>query len=201
MATVDFWFEFGSTYTYLTVARIARTAARAGVEVRWRPFLLVPLLVQAGLPEGPFLPFPNKMAYMWRDLERRAAEHGLAYARPSRYPVEDTLGSARLAYLGAREGWVQAFTETAFLLHWTRDIAIGSPANVEQALRAANQEPEAALARARTDEVKTGLRAQTEEAGRLKIFGSPSFVAAGELFWGDDRLEQALAWARQGGRP
>lgn len=197
MPTLQFWYEFGSTYTWPTVARIGRAAQAAGVTVEWKPFLLMPLMIGQGLDRGPFLPFPRKMAYMWRDLERRCAEHGIAYRKPSAYPPQEVLTSARLGLLGSHEGWCQAFTEKAFELHWTQDIAIGTPENLQQALRHAGQEPEAALARARSDANKQALKAQTEAADARGLFGSPSFLAGGELFWGDDRLEQALAWARR----
>ena len=195
MAVLQFWYEFGSTYTWPAVARIGRAAQAAGVSVEWKPFLLMPLLISQGLDRGPFLPFPRKMAYMWRDLERRCAEHGIAYRKPSHYPPAEVLTSARLALLGAGEGWCQPFTEKAFELHWTEDVAIGTPENLQQALRHARQDPEAALVRARSDANKQALKAQTERAAALGLFGSPSFVVDGEVFWGDDRLEQALAWA------
>ena len=67
---------------------------------------------------------------------------------------------------------------------------------IANVVRALGHDGTAALARAQSDRIKAKLRAETEEAQRLGIFGAPSFVAAGELFWGNDRLEQALAWAR-----
>jgi 2-hydroxychromene-2-carboxylate isomerase len=196
MRKIAFWFEFGSTYTYLTVARLRTAAAAAGVEVEWKPFLLMPLLIEQGMNLGPFLPYPRKIAYMWRDLERRAAEHGLPYRQPEKYPPEETLTSARLALLGAQEGWCASFVESAFHQHWTQGRLIGTADNIETALRQAGQDPEAALARARSPAIKEGLKLQTEEARRAGLFGSPSFLVGDELFWGDDRLEQAIAWAR-----
>lgn len=196
MSSIDFWFEFGSTYTYLTVARLRRLADAAGVQVAWKPFLLMPLMIGQGMTQGPFLPYPRKMEYMWRDIERRAAEHGIAYSRPSKYPPDEVLTSARLALLGADEGWCARFVEEAFRLHWTEDRLIGTPDNIRCALTAAGQDPDAALAKAKSAQVKDGLKRQTEEAQRLGLFGSPTFLVGGELFWGDDRLEQALAWAK-----
>ena len=196
MSGVDFWFEFGSTYTYLTVGRIRRLAGEAGVNVTWKPFLLMPLMIEQGMDQGPFLPYPRKLEYMWRDLERRAAEHGLPYSRPSKYPPDEVITSARLALLGSEEGWCHRFVEEAFRLHWTEDRPIGTADNIRSALVAAGQEPDAMIAKARTPEVKERLKRQTEEAQGLGLFGSPSFLVGGELFWGDDRLEQALAWAR-----
>lgn len=195
MSGIDFWFEFGSTYTYLTVARLRRLAGQAGVSVTWKPFLLMPLMIGQGMTQGPFLPYPRKLDYMWRDIERRAREHGVPYARPSKYPPDEVLTSARLALLGAEEGWCAPFVEEAFRLHWTEDRLIGTTDNIRAALEAAGQDPDAAIAKARSAPVKDGLKRQTEEAQRLGLFGSPTFLVQGEMFWGDDRLEQALAWA------
>lgn len=195
MSGVDFWFEFGSTYTYLTVGRLRRLADRAGVAITWKPFLLMPLMIEQGMTQGPFLPYPRKLDYMWRDLERRAVEHGIPYTRPSKYPPDEVLTSARLALLGSMEGWCSRFVEEAFRQHWTEDRLIGTPDNIADSLIAAGQEPAVAIAKAKSPEIKKRLKEQTEEAQRLGLFGSPSFVVGDELFWGDDRLEQALAWA------
>lgn len=196
MKLLEFWFEFASTYTYLTVARIRRRAEEAGVTVVWKPFMLMPLMFEQGMNLGPFLPYPKKLDYMWRDVERRAIEHGLPYARPSKYPPDEILTSARLALIGAEEGWCDSFAEEAFRLHWSQSILIGTEENLQRSLTAAGQDVATMLGRTKTPEVKEGLKAQTEEARQKGLFGSPSFFVDGELFWGDDRLEQAIAWAR-----
>jgi 2-hydroxychromene-2-carboxylate isomerase len=194
MGKLDFWFEYGSTYTYLTVARLHATASRHGVEVRWRPFLLAPIMIEQGMAQGPFLPYPQKLRYMWRDLERRAAAHGLPYRQPSHYPP-NTLLTARVGMLAASQGWCRQFTERSFALHWTEDIAIGSDENLSAALTSLGKDAAAMLAQAQGAANKEALRAATEEARTLGIFGSPAYVTRGELFWGDDRLDDALAWA------
>jgi 2-hydroxychromene-2-carboxylate isomerase len=195
MPVLEFWLEYGSTYSYLSVARIGPLADAARIEVRWRPFLLMPLLIDQGLSQGPFLPFPRKTAYMWRDLERRAARHGIPYRRPSRYPPENVLLTARIGVLAAREGWCRAFTERTFALHWTEDRMIGTEENLNTVLTALGHAPAEVIARALSADNKERLKAETEEARRLGLFGAPSFVAGGELFWGDDRLEEALECA------
>lgn len=194
---VEFWYEFGSTYTYLTVARIRCLAEREGVRVLWRPFLLMPLMIRQGMTQGPFLPYPRKLEYMWRDLQRRAEEHGVPYRRPSRYPPNEVLTSARVALIAEREGWCEQFTEGVFRLHWTEDRLIGTEDNLRTAISTARRDPEVVLVQARSDEIKDALKDQTARATDLGLFGSPSFVVAGEVFWGDDRLEQALRWARE----
>ena len=195
MQTIDFWIEYGSTYTYLAVARIGKLAAAKGVEIRWQPFYVMPIMAELGMTDGPFLPYPSKTAYMWRDISRRAEKHGVLYAQPSNYPVSSLL-TARIACIAADEGWCQALTENVFNLHWTQNILIGSDENLRMALAELGQPHEALIAKAQTPAVKDKLRLQTERAKALGIFGAPSFTVGTELFWGDDRLEDALDWAQ-----
>ncbi len=195
---LEFWFEYGSTYSYLSVMRMESVARVAGVEVEveWKPFLLMPIFKELGWRDSPFVQIPVKGEYMWRDLERRAQAHGLPYQRPSVFPPQ-TLLTARIGFLAFREGWGEDFTREVFRLHWTEDRIIGTPENLEPALHALGKEPEEVIAAAQAEEIKLGLRAQTEQAVAHGIFGAPSFVVgeSKELFWGDDRLEEALEWA------
>ena len=195
MQPVDFWIEYGSTYTYLSVARMGRLAEASGVEVRWQPFFVMPIMAELGMTQGPFLPFPSKTAYMWRDIERRSSRHGVPYARPSTYPVNSLL-TARIACIASAEGWCQAFTEDVFRLHWTENILIGSDENLHRALVGLAKDPRLLVEKAQTTEIKEALKKQTERAKSLGIFGAPSFTVSEELFWGDDRLDEALEWAK-----
>lgn len=195
MRPLDFWIEYGSTYTYLSVARIGRLAHASGVEVRWQPFFVMPIMAELGLNQGPFLPFPSKTAYMWRDIERRALRHSVAYSRPSTYPVNSLL-TARIACIASAEGWCQPFTESVFRLHWTENVLVGSEENLHRALSGLGKDQSLLRSQAQSPEVKETLKKQTERAKSLGIFGAPSFTVRGELFWGDDRLEEALEWAK-----
>jgi 2-hydroxychromene-2-carboxylate isomerase len=195
MPAIDFWIEYGSTYTYLTVARIGKLAAQAGVDVRWQPFFVMPIMAELGMTQGPFLPYPSKTAYMWRDIERRAARHGIQYSKPSAYPVNSLL-TARVACIAAEEGWCQAFTEKVFELHWTQNVLIGSDDNLRGALQSLDREPEELVSRAQLQSVKDQLKSRTARAKSLGVFGAPSFTVGSELVWGDDRLEEAIEWAR-----
>lgn len=194
MQKLQFWIEYGSTYTYLSVARIGSLAAAKGVAVEWQPFFLMPILAEQGMNLGPFVPYPSKMEYMWRDIERRAKRVGVPYSRPSAYPVNSLL-TARVGCIAAAEGWCQPFIEAVFALHWTDNRPIGADDNLDAALGSLGQDPVAIKARAQTPEGKQALKRQTAVAKSLKIFGAPSFVAGDELFWGDDRLEEAIDWA------
>ena len=191
--TLEFWFEYGSTYTYLSVMRIEEEAAKYDISVVWKPFLLMPIMVEQGMDQGPFLPYPRKLEYMWRDLERRAKYRGLKFRKPSVYPP-NTLLTARIGVLAAQEGWCGEFSRKVFHLHWIEDITIGTEENLTEALSSLGKEPAEILEKAQEKNIKDDLRQQTESAKALGLFGSPSFTVGSELFWGDDRLEDALRW-------
>ncbi len=194
MTQVDFWLEYGSSYAYLSVMRVEEVARKKGVEIIWRPFLLMPIFVKKGMDQGPFLPFADKLAYMWRDIERQASKHGIPFVKPSVFPP-NSLMTARVAMVAAREGWCGGFSRGVFGRHWSGGPAIGSEDNLRQTIRECSHDPDQVLAMALADNNKLALRAQTERAETLGIFGAPSFTVGDELFWGDDRLENAIDWA------
>jgi len=195
MARLQFWFEFASTYSYPAAARVERAAGAAGVAVDWRPFLLGPIFQSQGWNDSPFNLYPAKGRYMWRDLERICAEGEIPFARPSRFPRNGLL-AARVACAAAGEPWCGEFTRAVYRANFAEDREISDPEVIASILDAVGQGSADVLARAQSAENKDRLRAQTEEAVRLGIFGAPSFVVEDELFWGNDRLESAIEWAR-----
>jgi 2-hydroxychromene-2-carboxylate isomerase len=193
--TLDFWFEFASTYSYPAGMRIAPLAEAAGVSVRWRPFLLGPIFKAQGWANSPFNLYPAKGAYMWRDLARICAALQLPFVRPSVFP-QNSLTAARVALVALEEGWGEDFCRAVYAAEFGAGRDIATAEAIADILGGVGREAGAVLQRAQSDAIKARLRAQNEEALRLGIFGAPSFVTAdGELFWGNDRLESALAWA------
>jgi 2-hydroxychromene-2-carboxylate isomerase len=166
--------------------------------VRWRPFALGAIFKAQGWPaDSPFNWQPAKGRYMWRDLERLCAGYGLPFRRPEPFPQASIL-AARVAVVGVREGWGEDFARAVYRAEFAEGRQIGEVAVIGDVLAGLGVIAEPVLARANSDEIKAALRAETDEAQRLGIFGAPSFVAAdGELFWGNDRLEAALAWAHR----
>ena len=193
--TLDFWFEFGSTYSYPAALRIAEVARGAGVRVSWRPFLLGPIFGAQGWNDSPFNIYPVKGHYMWRDLERICARLRVPFRRPSQFPRNGLL-AARVACMGAAEPWMPDFVRGVYRANFAEDRDIAEPAIVAEILAALGVAAAEVLERAQGAASKQQLRAQTDEAIRLGIFGAPTFVVGGELFWGNDRLEDALAWCR-----
>ena len=194
-ATLDFWFEFSSTYSYPATMRIGALAAQAGVAVRLRPFLLGPIFQAQGWNTSPFNLYPAKGRNMVRDLERLCGDLGLPFRMPEPFP-QNSLLHARVAHVGLGEGWGEDFSRAVYRAEFAEGRPIGETRVVEELLRKLGRDPEKTMAHAASDAVKAKLRGETEEAQRLGVFGAPTFVCSdGELFWGNDRLERALAWA------
>lgn len=196
-ATVDFWYEFASTYSYLAALRIEALAREKAVAIVWRPFLLGPIFKAQGWGTSPFNLFPAKGAYMWRDLERLSAAQGVAFRKPDLFP-QSSLKTARIAWtdgVGPHRG---EFSRKVFLAQFAEGRRIDDESVLEDILESLGLDAAAVLVQSRSDQVKLRLRQETEEAMRLNLFGAPSFVTGdGEIFWGNDRLEAALNWTKQ----
>jgi 2-hydroxychromene-2-carboxylate isomerase len=193
MRRLQFWFEFASTYSYVAALRLERVAGTAGVTVDWKPFLLGPIFRGQGWSDSPFNVYPVKGRYMWRDMERLCAAEGLPLKRPSQFPRNGLL-AARVATLQEASPWRAEFARRIYTANFADDQDIGDPVVVGGVLGSLGLAAAEILESAHGRENKERLRLQTEEAVRLGIFGAPSFVIGAELFWGNDRLEQAVAW-------
>jgi 2-hydroxychromene-2-carboxylate isomerase len=198
---LDFWFDLASTYSYLSAVRIEPLAQAAGVEIRWRPFLLGPIFKAQGWETSPFNIYPDKGRYMWRDLERLASGQGLAMIRPQPFPQMSLL-AARAALTETVATRKAEFCNGVFAAEFAEGLPISEPATLDAIAAGLGLDASSMMAEAASAAVKERLKAETAEAMSLGIFGAPSFVAPdGELFWGNDRLDQALAWTAQGRGP
>jgi 2-hydroxychromene-2-carboxylate isomerase len=195
---LEFWFEFASNYSYLSVMRIEREAARQEVSVQWRPFLLGPIFQSFGWSTSPFVLQPWKTEYVWRDMARQCRKYGLAWQRPSTFP-RATLLPARVALLGTGQPWMAEFCRQVMQLNFGTDRDISSAACVSEVLAQLELPAEQIVAEAQAEPNKLRLRAQTELARTKGIFGAPTFFVGEEMFWGNDRLDDALAYAAASG--
>jgi len=193
---MQFWFEFASTYSYLAAARLQNLAADAGIAIEWKPFLLGPIFRSQGWNDSPFNLYPAKGRYMWRDMERLCAKYDLPWRRPSQFPRNGLL-AARLATLVADQPWVGSFVAAVYRANFAEDRDIAEPAVVVDIVETLGQPAQRLLEEAQAAANKEHLRQQTEEASARGIFGAPTFAVGSEIFWGHDRLEDALAWARR----
>ncbi|REE23908.1 2-hydroxychromene-2-carboxylate isomerase [Paraburkholderia sp. BL27I4N3] len=188
---IDFWFDFGSNYSYLSVMRIEAEAAARGVRIRWRPFLLGPVFRDLGFDNSPFVLQKEKGAYVWKDMERQCRKYGIALKRPSTFPRAALL-AMRVALLGAQREWIATYCRKIMQLNFAYDRDIGSMEVVSEALDELGLPAAEIIAEAQSDANKLRLREQTAAAAARGIFGAPTFFVGDEMFWGNDRLEDAL---------
>jgi 2-hydroxychromene-2-carboxylate isomerase len=189
---IELWFEFASTYSYLAVAR----AAQLQVPIRYRSFLLGPVFAAQGIKDSPFNLFPVKGRYMWRDMERLCADAGLPFKQPSQFPRGSIL-AARLALANEQSAWVGDFARRVYHANFALDLDIGRPEVLLEILSDLKLDAQALRAHAESPEIKQALRERTERAIQLGIFGAPTLRVADELFWGSDRIDQAVRyWER-----
>lgn len=198
MPRLEFWYEFASPYSYLSVMRIAAAAHRAGVALAWKPFLLGPIFRDLGHATSPFVESEAKGAYLQQDLARQCRKHGLAAWRPPSVFPRRSVRPARLALLGAERPWIGAFSRAVMALNFVQDGDIESPAALAAILEGLGLPAAELLAEAEGEAVRAALRQQTARAAARGVFGAPTFFVGDEMFWGDDRLEDALALASSG---
>ncbi len=191
---IEFWFDFASTYSYPCAMRIEKLAQKNNLEVVWRPFLLGPIFNKQGWNDSPFNIYQVKGEYMWKDLQRICNDLGLPLKRPDKFPQNGLL-AARIAVTFANEPWIPSFIKAVFSANFEHNEDISSPAVLSDCLVYIGENPERIMSDATNLIAKDLLTRQTNEALTRGIFGSPSFLVNGELFWGNDRLERAIQWA------
>jgi 2-hydroxychromene-2-carboxylate isomerase len=180
--SVDFWYEFASSYSYPAAMRIEALAAARGVTLCWRPFLLGPIFAAIGLSD------------LWSDLSRICAREGLAFHRPEPFP-QSSLVAARVA-LALDDGARPAFSRAVYACEFGGGPSIAERATIAGILEAMKLDANPMLEQAASAPIKDKLRSETALAQSLGIFGAPNLIAAdGALFWGNDRLEEGLDWA------
>jgi 2-hydroxychromene-2-carboxylate isomerase len=193
---IEFWFEFGSNYSYLSVMRIEDAAQLHGVRVAWKPFLLGPIFRALGMQTSPFLLQQEKGAYVWQDMVRQCRKYGLRWTRPSVFPRLGVV-PLRVALLGAEQPWIGAFCRRVMELNFVHDQDINQADSLAPLLRDLDLPAADILDQAQAEPTKTRLRDQTEQARRKGIFGAPTFFIGTAMFWGNDRLDDALIFASE----
>lgn len=194
MREIEFWFEFGSNYSYLSVMRIEAAAARYQLPIRWKPFLLGPIFRSFGWATSPFVLQEKKGDYVWKDMARECRKYGLPWQRPSAFPRAALL-PLRVALVGAEQPWMGAYCRRVMSLNFAEDRDIDAHDVVAEVLGQLGLPAPQIISEALSDANKLKLRQQTEAAQALGIFGAPTFFVGGEMFWGNDRLDDALVSA------
>lgn len=193
MTSVTFYFDLGSPYAYLAAERISGLFTEAGLEQpEWQPVLLGALFKRFG--RDSWANGPGRAEGI-AEVERRAAAYGLPpLAWPDPWPG-NTLVAMRAATFAKQTGRAVSFALAAFRQAFAAGRDLGDPDSVLIAAAACELHPNAVRKAVQTDGVKGALREATDRAAELGVVGVPSLVVGGEVFWGDDRLEDAVGAA------
>ena len=193
MNNIDFYFSIGSTYTYLTVTRILDVENKHQVKFNWKPFS-----VRAIMKEMNNIPFPkekmNKVNYMWRDIERRAERYGFFAKTPVPYPLSEFDLANQIAILGLEKDWGIDYVRLTYKKWFQEGKEPAIEPSISEVCNELKLNKDEITSEALKKEIQDKYEANTNSARENKIFGSPSFVVKNEVFWGDDRMEDAIKW-------
>ncbi|MDC2969621.1 DsbA family protein [Candidatus Pelagibacter sp.] len=196
MNNIDFFFSIGSTYTYLSVTRILEVEKKNQVKFTWKPFS-----VRAIMKEMNNIPFPkdklNKVNYMWRDIERRAEGYGFFAKTPVPYPLSEFDLANQIAILGLEKGWGIDYVRLTYKKWFQEGKEPAIDPGITEVCRELNIDKDEIISQANSKEIINNYNLNTNSARDNKIFGSPSFVVKNEIFWGDDRMEDAVNWSKK----
>ena len=174
--------------------RLPDVAAVNGISFEYRPFSVRAIMRE--MNNIPFAEKPVKLRYMWRDIERRAARCGIEASVPAPYPLAGFDLANRVAVLGRKEGWCEDYVTATYRRWFQNGEAAGEEPNLSESLQEIGQDPNRVISLAKSNDTDDAYNAATDRARNLGIFGSPTFVVGKEIFWGDDRLEDAIDWQK-----
>ena len=193
---IDFYFSIGSTYTYLAVTRILDVEKKHQVHFNWKPFS-----VRAIMKEMNNIPFPkdklNKVNYMWRDIERRAEGYGFFAKTPVPYPLSEFDLANQIAILALDKGWGIDYVRLTYKKWFQEGKEPAIEPSISEICKELKMNKDDIISEAKTKLIEDKYLANTNSARENKIFGSPTFVINNEIFWGDDRMEDAIKFFKK----
>ena len=194
MKSIDFWFSIGSTYTYLSVTRVDSISKSENVIFNWIPFSVRKIMME--MDNIPFTPPSKKIKsdYMWRDIERRAQFYGLSPKLPAPYPLTQFDLANKIAILGMNEGWGINYVKNTYQRWFEERKEPATEPNLSEIMEDMNLNKDEVLKKVNSPEIEAIYQKNTSNAFQSGVFGSPTFIYEGEVFWGDDRLEDCIKW-------
>jgi 2-hydroxychromene-2-carboxylate isomerase len=194
MRKIEFWYSIGSTYTYLSTQRLAQIETENEVVFEWCPFSVRSRMIE--MENVPFMAEKkrDKIDYMWRDVQRRANFYGFNAKVPAPYPLKEFDLANKVAILGKDQGWIKEYTILTYKKWFLEHLEPGSEPNLSSTLKEIGLDSDNLIKQAQTDEIEQKYLKNTEMAKNKGIFGSPTFIVENEVFWGDDRCEDAIKW-------
>jgi len=194
MKKIEFWYSIGSTYTYLSTQRLGEIESQNEVKFEWMPFSVRSRMIE--MENVPFMAEKkrDKIDYMWRDVQRRANFYGFDAKIPAPYPLKEFDLANKVAIMGKDQGWIKEYTVLTYKKWFLEHLEPGSEPNLSSTLEEIGLDAKNIIKQAQADDIEQKYLKNTEMAKNKGIFGSPTFIVENEVFWGDDRCEDAIKW-------
>ena len=147
------------------------------------------------------IPFPkdkiNKVNYMWRDIERRAEGYGFFAKTPVPYPLSEFDLANKIAILGLDKGWGIDYIRLTYKKWFQEGKEPAIDPSISEICKELGLNKDEIISEAKSEIFEKKYISNTDSARKKKVFGSPSFIVENEIFWGDDRMEDAISWAKK----
>jgi 2-hydroxychromene-2-carboxylate isomerase len=188
---VEFYFDFGSPYSYLAYKALPAIAAAHDAQIVWRPMLLGGVFKATGNHSPAEI--PAKSRWMHQDMQRWAARYGAAFRFNPHFPINTLILMRGAVGMQMRGPDFRKYMDAVFHAMWAAPRNLGESAELAAVLRQAGLDADVVLALANDAAVKEQLKKHTEEAVARGVFGAPTFFVGEEMFWGQDRLDFVAA--------
>ena len=197
MNTLTAWFSIGSTYTFLTALRIKSKIKEENLKIE-----IYPISIRYIMKNQNNIPFPpekkSKVEYMWRDIQRRAELYGIPKPSfPVSYPLKNFDMANKVGIVANNEGWYLDYFEETYRQWFLEGKDAGSEENIKSTLKNLGKNISQVVRNANKESIETTYLTNTKKAMEMGVFGAPSFSVNNDIFWGDDRLEDAITFLRK----
>ena len=197
MNTLTAWFSIGSTYTFLTALRIKSKIKEENLKIE-----IYPISIRYIMKNQNNIPFPpekkSKVEYMWRDIQRRAELYGIPKPSfPVSYPLKNFDMANKVGIVANNEGWYLDYFEETYRQWFLEGKDAGSEENIKSTLKNLGKNYSQVVRNASEESIETTYLNNTKKAVEMGVFGAPSFSVNNDIFWGDDRLEDAITFLKK----
>ena len=186
----DFYFDFVSPYSFLAHKQIRKIEKKEGIKIRYKPILVGGLHNLHGIKAPAFI--PAKAKHMIRDCKLIAAKNGVKFKFNSYFPIR-SLNLMRGVFVAEEDNIKSYYIDSIFNTIWQDGLNMNDQVIVEKVLKNLNVNPKTFILRSTSSKIKDSLRKKTNDAYEKGIFGAPTFFVNNKIFWGQDRIEFALA--------
>ena len=196
MKRIDMWFSIGSTYTFLTIMRIKPLIKKHNLKINFYPFNLRKIMIK--MDNFPFSKEKkNKLNYMWRDIERRALKYKVGKIKKNiSFPIKNSNIANKIAICAQKQSFLLEYLDATYRLWFFENIEPGNRDSLKLVFQKINKNLEKTIYLSQTERINKIYAKNTSLAFSKGVFGSPTFLIGKEVFFGDDRFEDAILFAK-----